>query len=95
MVLKGLFKGLDKKYLNSLLRASLIGIHLVLTTFIGLGIGYFLDLWLGTSPWLTMIFFFMGVIAGFMNMFQEGKKIQESDKSSPSSEEGKDQDNDK
>jgi ATP synthase protein I len=71
-----LFKNIDGEYLNSLLRASLLGIHLVATTFIGLAVGYFLDKWLGTSPWLTMIFLLLGIIAGFKNMFQEVQKIQ-------------------
>ncbi len=69
------FKKIDKEYLNSLLKASLIGIHLVTCTFVGLIIGYFLDKWLGTKPWLTMIFFFLGIAAGFKNMFDEIKKL--------------------
>ncbi len=69
------FKRFDKEYFNSLLKASLIGIHLVTCTVVGLVIGYFLDKWLGTAPWLTMIFFFLGVAAGFKNMFQEIKKL--------------------
>jgi len=73
------FKGLDKDYWNNLLRASLVGIHLVTATFVGLAIGYYLDKWLGTKPWLTMIFLLLGIAAGFKNMFQEVKKIQNSE----------------
>ncbi len=69
------FKKFDKEYLNSLFKASLIGIHLVTCTFVGLAVGYFMDKWLGTKPWLTMIFFFLGIAAGFKNMFQEIKKL--------------------
>jgi len=69
------FKGIDKDYWNSLLSASLIGIHLVMTSVLGLALGYFLDKWLETTPWLTMVFFFLGVVAGFKNMFQEVKKL--------------------
>ncbi|HMB30568.1 MAG TPA: AtpZ/AtpI family protein [Desulfohalobiaceae bacterium] len=74
-----LFKNVDKEYWDSLLKASLIGIHMVATTFIGLAIGYFLDKYLHTDPWLTMIFLFLGIAAGFKNMFQEVKKIQKSE----------------
>jgi ATP synthase protein I len=73
------FKNIDKDYWNSLLRASLLGIHLVITTFVGLAVGYYLDKWLGTSPWLTMIFLLLGIVAGFKNMFQEVRKIQRND----------------
>ncbi|MFP4257577.1 MAG: AtpZ/AtpI family protein [Desulfovermiculus sp.] len=73
------FKNIDKDYRDSLLRVSLIGIHLVATTFVGLGVGYVLDRWLGTKPWLTMVFLVLGIVAGFKNMFQEVKKIQKSD----------------
>ncbi len=73
------FKGLDRDYWNNLLRASLVGIHLVTATFLGLAIGYFLDKWLGTKPWLTMIFLLLGIVAGFKNMYQEVKKIQDSE----------------
>ncbi|MBS3780344.1 MAG: AtpZ/AtpI family protein [Desulfovermiculus sp.] len=72
-------KKVDKEYWDSLLRASLLGIHLVATTFIGLAIGYFLDLWLETKPWLTLVFLILGIAAGFKNMFEEVKKIQKSD----------------
>ncbi|MFO7875680.1 MAG: AtpZ/AtpI family protein [Desulfovermiculus sp.] len=73
------FKNIDKDYRDSLLRASLLGIHLVATTFVGLAVGYFLDRWLGTKPWLTMLFLVLGIVAGFKNMFQEVKKIQNRD----------------
>jgi ATP synthase protein I len=72
-------KKADREYYNSLLRASLLGIHLVATTFIGLAVGYYLDKWLGTHPWLTMGFLVLGIIAGFKNMFQEVQKIHKDD----------------
>ncbi len=42
---------------------------MVASTFIGLAMGYFLDKWLGTSPWLTLIFLGLGIISGFRNIF--------------------------
>ncbi len=73
------FKNIDKDYRDSLLQASLLGIHLVATTFVGLAVGYFLDQWLETQPWLTMVFLALGIAAGFKNMFEEVKKIQKRD----------------
>jgi len=74
-----LFKNLGDEYWNSILKASLLGIHMVATTFVGLAIGYYLDKWLETNPWCTLIFLLLGIAAGFKNMFQEVKKIMQAD----------------
>jgi ATP synthase protein I len=47
-----------------------VGLHLVLGTFTGLAIGYFLDRALNTKPWLTLLFLGFGVAAGFTNLFR-------------------------
>lgn len=52
----------------------MIGIHLVVATFVGLFIGHFLDKTFGTSPWLTYIFLFLGIFTGFRDMFTTLKK---------------------
>lgn len=49
--------------------ASTIGFALVLATVIGLVVGYFLDRWLDTKPWFTLIFLVLGIIAGFKNIY--------------------------
>jgi ATP synthase protein I len=60
----------DKRELyKSLGFLSSVGISMVASTFIGLAMGYFLDKWLGTSPWLTLIFLGLGIISGFRNIF--------------------------
>lgn len=48
---------------------STLGISMVAATIIGLAFGYYLDRWLGTSPWLTMLFLGFGIAAGFRNLF--------------------------
>ncbi|PLY01161.1 MAG: magnesium transporter [Desulfuromonas sp.] len=48
---------------------SSVGISMVVSTFIGLAMGYYLDKWLQTSPWLTLIFLVLGIISGFRNIF--------------------------
>lgn len=55
--------------------ASVIGLHMVVAVFIGFGMGYFLDKFLGSGPWLTGIFLLLGIIAGFKNMISQGKKL--------------------
>jgi ATP synthase protein I len=47
-----------------------VGLHLVVGTFAGLAIGYFLDRHLHTKPWLTLIFLGFGIAAGFINLFR-------------------------
>ena len=39
-------------------------------------IGFILDNWFGTKPWLILIFFFVGVIAGIMNVIKSARKMQ-------------------
>ena len=42
---------------------------MVAATFIGLAMGHYLDKWLDTGPWLTLIFLLLGIVAGFRNIF--------------------------
>ncbi len=67
-------EGKEKPLLRQLLEASSIGINLVLSTFVGFAIGYFLDKLFGTSPWLTAIFLIIGIIAGFRELLRVAKK---------------------
>lgn len=59
---------------RDLLDASQVGINLVVATFVGLAIGYFLDKFLGTSPWLLIIFLLLGITAGFIQLFRTAKR---------------------
>lgn len=73
----------DRQLFKSLGFLSSIGISMVASTIIGLAMGYYLDQWLETSPWLTLIFLVFGIIAGFRNMFiltrREVRRQQEQD----------------
>lgn len=42
---------------------------MVAATFIGLAMGYYLDRWLETEPWLTLVFLLLGIVSGFRNIF--------------------------
>ncbi|MBI2016813.1 MAG: AtpZ/AtpI family protein [Candidatus Rokubacteria bacterium] len=55
---------------------SSIGMALVVATVIGLGGGYYLDRWLGTMPWLTLIGLGLGIAAGFVNLFRSVKRAE-------------------
>jgi len=58
-----------KKLLKSLGVLSSIGISVVLAILIGVLIGLKLDEWFGTGHLFFFIFLFIGIIAGFRNVF--------------------------
>jgi ATP synthase protein I len=59
---------------RQLMRASTIGIQLVVCTFVGLAIGVLLDKLFGTRPWLTIIFLFVGIATGFRDLIRMAKE---------------------
>ena len=65
----------EKPFFRQLLYASSVGINLVISTFIGLAIGYGLDkLFKKTSPWLTILFLVLGIISGFRDLVRLARK---------------------
>ena len=52
-----------------------MGTDMVAATLIGLGMGYFLDGWLDTHPWMTLLFFLFGSAAGFRNMYRIASRV--------------------
>lgn len=59
----------NRELMKSLGFMSSVGICMVASCLIGLAMGYYLDKWLGTSPWLTLIFLGLGITSGFRNIF--------------------------
>ncbi len=47
-----------------------VATELVAGLVIGVGIGLALDYWLGTKPWMLVVFFFIGAAAGFLNVYR-------------------------
>ena len=50
--------------------------ELVSAVAVGTIIGFILDKTFGTKPWLIIIFFFVGVIAGILNVIKSAKNMQ-------------------
>ncbi len=66
--------------------AGTIGMHMISGPAVGFGIGYALDAWLGTSPWLKLVFFIIGIGAGFLNVYEDSKRLlRKMDKQPPGS----------
>jgi len=53
--------------------------EMVAAVVVGTIIGFILDNWFGTKPWLILIFFFVGVIAGILNVIRSAKNMQSKD----------------
>ncbi|BBD09635.1 AtpZ/AtpI family protein [Desulfovibrio ferrophilus] len=53
-----------------------LGTHMVVCTFVGLAMGYYLDKWLGTKPVMLLIFLFIGIAAGFKNVYEQAQRLQ-------------------
>jgi ATP synthase protein I len=50
--------------------------ELVAAVVVGTIIGFILDTTFGTKPWLILIFFFIGVVAGILNVINSAKNMQ-------------------
>ncbi|MEC4686594.1 MAG: AtpZ/AtpI family protein [Nitrospirota bacterium] len=72
-------KNSKKELWRQLLDASAIPLNLVAATFVGFAIGYGLDKLFGTSPYLTIIFFILGIIAGFRELFRYARRMERED----------------
>ena len=75
---KVLKKNIDDKSENSssIGTAFKLSTELVSAVAVGTIIGFILDKTFGTKPWLIIIFFFIGVVAGITNVIRSAKNMQ-------------------
>jgi len=72
----------DNKRKNNQSRSSVVGnafkisTELVSTVVVASIIGFILDSWFDTKPWLIIVFFVIGITAGIMNVVKSAKKMQ-------------------
>ena len=64
---------------GSFMNAFKLGTELVAAVGVGTIIGFILDTWFGTKPWLIIIFFFLGAAAGMLNVFRTANRMQKED----------------
>ena len=67
----------NKSQFKKMLAMSSIGLVLPTSIAIGLFIGYYLDKWLHTHPWMLIIFLLFGVISGFVSLFRELNRLKD------------------
>ncbi len=61
--------------------ASTVGINMVVSTFVGFALGYWVvDEYLGTRPWFTAVLTLLGIVAGFRYLFRIARKADERNK---------------
>lgn len=53
-----------------------LGLELVSGVLAGAFVGFMLDRWLNTSPAFLLVFFFVGMAAGFLNLMRAVKREQ-------------------
>ena len=53
-----------------------LGTELVAAVAVGTIIGFILDSWFDTKPWLIIIFFFLGTVAGILNVIRTANRMQ-------------------
>jgi ATP synthase protein I len=68
------------KILRQIASYSTLGLEMGLSVAVGAIIGYYLDKWLHTDPWLLIVFLIFGVIAGFRSLYRALKRLEREDK---------------
>ena len=59
-----------KAFFRELGKYSALGLEMALSVVLGLGIGYYLDKWLGTAPWLMILWIGFGFAAGVRSLYR-------------------------
>ena len=66
----------DQKSSSSMGTAFKMSTELVSAVAVGTIIGFILDSWFDTKPWLIIIFFFLGTAAGITNVIRTANRMQ-------------------
>ena len=80
--------------MSGLARGMRIGTEFIAAILVGAGIGYFIDLGLGTRPWGMLIMFLVGFAAGILNVTRVVAEMNKAAPPPPGSDLGPDVDED-
>lgn len=85
------------KDMSGMSRGLRLGSEFIAAILVGAGIGYLLDLWLGTSPWIMLVMLLVGFAAGVMNVTRSAAEMNKAAPPPPGSDlvPGDDEDDDK
>ncbi len=75
MIIKKDKKINSRNYVDLMGTVGTMGTHMVTHPAVGAVVGYFLDDWLGTKPWLFIVGLLLGVVAGFKAVYMDTRKI--------------------
>ena len=64
-----------KEITRALSLFSQIGFNIIACVAVGIVLGRLLDNWLGTSPWLLIVFILLGIAAAFKSIVDIAKKL--------------------
>jgi len=59
-----------RAFFRELGRYSALGLEMAISVLIGGAIGYYLDKWLGTGPWLMVLWIGIGFAAGVRSLYR-------------------------
>jgi ATP synthase protein I len=71
-----ILKKRDWQYIREMSYFGSIGLQVALSIFIGYGIGRYLDSRFHTGPWMTIVFFILGLAAAGRNIGLAIKKLR-------------------
>ena len=60
---------------NGMGRAVRLGSEFVAAILVGAGLGFLLDLWLGTRPWIMLVMLLVGFAAGILNVTRSARQM--------------------
>ncbi|RYE60371.1 MAG: F0F1 ATP synthase assembly protein I [Hyphomicrobiales bacterium] len=74
--------------MTGLSRGLRLGSEFIAAILVGAGIGYLLDLWLKTGPWLLLVFLLVGFAAGVLNVTRAAAEMNRASPPPPGSDLG-------
>ena len=68
-------EGPDGAPLSGLGQAIRMAAEMVAALILGAVVGFWLDSWLGTRPWLLIVFLFLGIASGTLNAYRAARRL--------------------
>lgn len=82
------------KDMTGMSRGLRLGSEFIAAILVGAGMGYLLDLWLGTSPWIMLVLLLIGFAAGVLNVTRSAAEMNKAAPPPPGSDLGPGDDDD-